>query len=302
MAININQEKYSPIPTVTPTEAWNSIRQAETDGRTTWTVLRLENKLSMNFINDIEIVSRNLNFKYKDSSANGEKYSAISLQKNYIDEHIREPYYDNVDTSLFTHLLDTKAGKIYYTTPYGLTYDRHWRDKFQQDGHIDNIDFIDLTLNSHLKEDWDTRKLRHQDTTYLILNDFAEIFRPLVSKFFLSQLILYYGRFMRINEEMVSNDHVDGDVRIHIPIYTNETCATRFFHPVSGCSLGTFHMPADGSIYLFNGHMRHQFYNQSKLPRLHAVFLITSMLRPGFSNIFKDFQDLVDNYKRVNKL
>jgi hypothetical protein len=294
--------------TMMPSVKWEEIPQlvhsAEIE-QATWTVIRFENpffKASEQFIRKLDSLSKKLNYRKKDTTIYGEKYSGISIQHDYVKDKIVDPNYDSLDASSITNNPDPKTGQTLYFTPYGYTFDSLWFEKWDKKKTEDSIDLINWDDRPDLKLSYDIKKTRTKGTSYFVLNDWADIFRPMLDTFLNSNLVLYYGRFLLTKDNMISSSHVDGDIRVHIPVYTNEYCATEFYHPQTGKSMGTFHMPADGSLYLFNGHMRHTFYNKGTMPRLHAVFCVTTMLRPAWRPLFKSYDECISNFARVNKI
>ena len=302
----LSLSNYSNIPTIPFDQIRDLLHDTEHNvSREDWTVLRFDNPFvdrPLEFIKQLDDLSKILKFRTKDSENYGEKYKAISIQKDYVKSQVKEADYDSVDANSFAQNLDAVNSKPLYFTPWGFTYDSDWFEKWDRNQVSESIDLISWVDRPDLKLIYEEKQKKHKSTSYLVLNDWAETFRPILGKFYDHNLLLYYGRYLLVDEKMISKTHIDSDIRIHIPIYTNDQCATEFFSPKTGESLGTFHMPADGSFYLFNGHIRHTFYNQGIKPRLHVVFLITSILRPRWRNLFTDFQDCMTKVRQANKL
>ena len=62
------------------------------------------------------------------------------------------------------------------------------------------------------------------------------------------------------------NWHVDNDnINIHIPLFTNIGCY--MVYPSK-----SYHMPADGSVYLVKNNIHHTFVNAGPDPRCHLIF------------------------------
>lgn len=297
---------YTKIPSIPFDRVRSLINETEINTtREDWTVVRIDNPLtddSLEFIQRLDALSKSLKFRAKDSENYGEKYKAISIQKDYVKSQIKEADYDSVDANSFAQNLDAANSKPLYFTPWGFTYDASWFEKWDRNQVPESIDLISWVDRPDLKVIYEKKQKQYKSTSYHVLNDWAEAFRPILGKFYDHNLLLYYGRYLLVDEKMISKTHIDSDIRVHIPIYTNDHCATEFFSPSTGESLGTFHMPADGSFYLFNGHLRHTFYNQGVEPRLHIVFLITSILRPRWRDLFRDFQDCITKVRQANKL
>lgn len=81
-------------------------------------------------------------------------------------------------------------------------------------------------------------------------------------------VVLLRGRIMQALPGFEMNWHNDGldNRRIHIPIRTNPECLLEY---QSGNS---YHMPADGSIYVVNASGEHRAVNRSDHPRTHLTF------------------------------
>lgn len=264
--------------------------------RKDWLVLKFKNPLNvdpMEFLNQINELAKEKQFRYKDNRAYGEHYSGISLQKNIINDLVTEPDYDSLDASTFSSEFDFVAKKTVYFTPKGWTYDEAWEKK--KDPEI-----IDMSDKPNLKQMWDLKITKKQTTSYFVLNDWAHLFKDVLSDFCSRKLSLYYGRLLESEPNLVSRIHTDGDTRLHIPIYTNENCVTEFYDSTGKKLLRKYHMPADGYFYLFNGRVPHKFYNLGDQPRLHTIFLITYENR--WPKLFKSYDDCLNNIKKANNL
>ncbi len=75
------------------------------------------------------------------------------------------------------------------------------------------------------------------------------------------------GRILKANPGHIHNDHLDYDVRIHLPVFSNPECKMSY-------SGNLYHMVPDGSIYLINGYRLHHFFNKGDTERIHLVWLI----------------------------
>ncbi len=75
------------------------------------------------------------------------------------------------------------------------------------------------------------------------------------------------GRVLKANPGHRHSDHLDYDIRIHLPVITNPDCQMVYGD-------NQYHMPADGYIYLINGFRLHHFFNHGTTERVHLVWLI----------------------------
>lgn len=79
------------------------------------------------------------------------------------------------------------------------------------------------------------------------------------------------GRVLKASAGHVHSEHLDYDIRIHLPVFTNPDCQMVY-------NGQHYHMPADGFLYLINGFRLHHFYNHGTQDRVHLVWLIQSEL------------------------
>lgn len=79
------------------------------------------------------------------------------------------------------------------------------------------------------------------------------------------------GRVLKASAGHVHSEHLDYDIRIHLPVFTNPDCQMVY-------NGQHYHMPADGFLYLINGFRLHHFFNHGSQDRVHLVWLIQSEL------------------------
>lgn len=254
-----------------------------------WTVFRIDPdtvSLPENFIEKVKELSEQRPYLKKDPGTYGEFYEGVSIQysarqsgseqeRNYGSVHAKGTI-DRFDPYL--------KQKIYFTgTGFSLKDPRR---------HPKNeIVNLDLSNRIDLQEILDTALRKNNITTYLFLNQWATIFKDIISQFLDLNIITYYGRFLRTLPGQSAAIHSDRDVRLHIPIYTNEGCYTTFYTS-SLASLGKYHLPADGSIYIYNTHTLHDFFNSGSEPRLHAIFSITDKIVPSWKKEFSSTEEI----------
>lgn len=86
------------------------------------------------------------------------------------------------------------------------------------------------------------------------------------------KLGLFRCRILKlVDGEMVMKFHKDASIpyyRLHIPIYTNETC--KFQWRYNG-AIHSAHMPADGSVYFVRVDVDHRAINATDVERVHFV-------------------------------
>lgn len=86
-----------------------------------------------------------------------------------------------------------------------------------------------------------------------------EVYNLITSKFKLGRV-----RFLMKPPRSCLSWHRDPEMRLHIPIITNEGCRM-IINDVS------FHMPSNGSAYIVNNKEYHNFFNGSEIDRVHLV-------------------------------
>ncbi len=92
--------------------------------------------------------------------------------------------------------------------------------------------------------------------------DVEEVYNLITSKFKLGRV-----RFLMKPPRSCLSWHRDPEMRLHIPIITNEGCRM-IINDVS------FHMPSNGSAYIVNNKEYHNFFNGSEIDRVHLVATI----------------------------
>ena len=86
-----------------------------------------------------------------------------------------------------------------------------------------------------------------------------EVYNLIKSKFKIGRM-----RFLMKPPRTCLSWHRDPEMRLHIPIITNEGCKM-VIEDIS------FHMPADGSAYVTDNTKYHNFFNGSEIERVHLV-------------------------------
>ena len=89
-----------------------------------------------------------------------------------------------------------------------------------------------------------------------------EVYNLITSKFKLGRV-----RFLMKPHRSCLSWHRDPEMRLHIPIITNEGCRM-IINDVS------FHMPSNGSAYIVDNTKYHNFFNGSEIDRVHLVATI----------------------------
>lgn len=269
--------------------------------RTGWTVLKIDPntiRVSPTLLQEVKELSDKLEFIKKDPGTYGESYEGISIQysnrdcdtdyrKNYAsvaakakinryDPYLKRTiYYDN----------DEKHGPGFLLDDPSTSKTKTW---------------VNLENRPDLQTIIEVAKSKDSITSYLFLNSWANVFKDLILQFADKNMILYFGRLLRTIPGQVSAIHSDGDVRMHVPIYTNDRCITTYYND-KGDIIGTYHMPADGSVYLFNGHPLHEFHNSGTTSRLHAIFAIATTACNFSSSSWKQEFASVDQVLQAQK-
>ena len=89
-----------------------------------------------------------------------------------------------------------------------------------------------------------------------------EVYNLVKSKFKIGRM-----RFLMKPPRTCLSWHRDPEMRLHIPIITNEGCKMVIEDTA-------FHMPADGSAYVTDNTKYHNFFNGSEIERVHLVSTI----------------------------
>lgn len=77
-------------------------------------------------------------------------------------------------------------------------------------------------------------------------------------------------RLMMVPPKTVYSLHIDGDFRLHLPIFTNPACY--FMFPEKDNTAKLYHLPADGTVHWTNTRKMHTMMNCSlNEHRLHMV-------------------------------
>ena len=90
-----------------------------------------------------------------------------------------------------------------------------------------------------------------------------EVYNLIKSKFKIGRM-----RFLMKPPRTCLSWHRDPEMRLHIPIITNEGCKMVIEDT-------SFHMPADGSAYITDNTKYHNFFNGSEIERVHLVATLT---------------------------
>ena len=89
-----------------------------------------------------------------------------------------------------------------------------------------------------------------------------EVYNLITSKFKLGRV-----RFLMKPPRSCLSWHRDPEMRLHIPIITNEGCRMVIDNV-------SFHMPSNGSAYIVDNTKYHNFFNGSEIDRVHLVATI----------------------------
>jgi hypothetical protein len=253
--------------------------------RTNWTILKVEDSIcNLEFVNKLKEVSKTITLKGKDNS---KVYEGIGVQ--YKDTDITEDE-KNYNT------LDQYSNYVYFEEEIGdfISYSK------TEKCYIVISDLRRIKLSEVSKRLQDKAKdletkvndSNSQVLNHVFLNEWAKVFKDFILYFLNKNIFLYRGRLLNCKKGKIGAAiHVDNNVRLHIPIYTNKKCTTTFYDKQQKL-IGQYHMPADGSFYLFNSWLPHSFGNMGEEDRLHAVFSFDDQLPKSFNNIYKSTNDL----------
>lgn len=270
------------IPTVNFNSIMPFLRSAQ---RTNWTILRVEDNIcNLEFINKINELSKTVVFKMKDNS---KVYEGIGIQYKGTDITEDEKNFNTLDQFSNYVFFDEEIGDF-------VSY------SIKEKCYIAMSDFRRIKLSEVSERLQDKAKYLEtkandsnlQALNHVFLNEWAKMFKDFILHFLNNNIFLYRGRLLNCKYgKLGSAVHVDNNVRLHIPIYTNKKCTTTFYDKQKKL-IGEYHMPADGSFYLFNSWLPHSFRNIGDEDRLHAVFSFDDQLPKSFNTIYKSINDL----------
>lgn len=146
--------------------------------------------------------------------------------------------------------------KDHYDTYQGIGMQYHDPDNKLYDC-VEQTAFIDNKAMAKLRE----------FHNFLTLNEIGEQFSFIYNTMERFNIILNRGRILAARPGHVHSEHKDNDIRIHLPVFTNQDCWMIYGEDA-------YHMPADGSMYLINGFRLHRFYNKGTMDRIHMVWLV----------------------------
>lgn len=272
----------SYIPTINFNSILTFLKSAQ---RTTWTIVRVEDSIcNLKFVNKINELSKTVAFKSKDNS---KVYEGIGIQYKSTDITEDEKKYNTLDMYSNYIRFEEEIGDF-------VSYDK------QEKCYIVISDLRKIKLSEVSKSLQDktielekkTNDSNLQVLDHVFLNEWAKTFKDFILHFLNNNIFLYRGRLLNCKYgKLGAAIHVDNNVRLHIPIYTNKKCTTTFYDKQKKL-IGEYHMPADGSFYLFNSWLPHSFRNLGDEDRLHAVFSFDDQLPKKFNNIYKTTTDL----------
>ena len=270
------------IPTVNFNSIMTFLKSAQ---RTNWTILRVEDSIcNLEFVNKINELSKTVAFKSKDNS---KVYEGIGIQYKSTDITEDEKKYNTLDSYSNYVAFEEEIGDF-------VSYDK------KEKCYIVISDLRKIKLSEVSKELQDRAKelddkvndSNLQVLDHIFLNEWAKMFKDFTLHFLNNNIFLYRGRLLNCKYgKSGAAIHVDNNVRLHIPIYTNKKCTTTFYDKQKKL-IGEYHMPADGSFYLFNSWLPHSFRNLGDKDRLHAVFSFDDQLPKKFNTIYKSTNDL----------
>ena len=270
------------IPTVNFNSIMTFLKSAQ---RTNWTILRVEDSIcNLEFVNKINELSKTVAFKSKDNS---KVYEGIGIQYKSDDITEDEKKYNTLDSYSNYVAFEEEIGDF-------VSYDKKEKCYIViSDLRKIKLSEVSKDLQDRAKElDDKVNDSNLQVLDHIFLNEWAKLFKDFTLHFLNNNIFLYRGRLLNCKYgKSGSAIHVDNNVRLHIPIYTNKKCTTTFYDKQKKL-IGEYHMPADGSFYLFNSWLPHSFRNLGDEDRLHAVFSFDDQLPKKFNTIYKSTNDL----------
>jgi len=256
-----------------PTIDFNSIlvflRATE---KTNWTIVKVKDDIcNLEFVNKIKEASKTVTFKSKDNS---ELYEGIGIQ--YKDTDITEDEKNHNVMGVYSNI-------TFFAQEIGdfVSYSKEGKC-FIVKSNLKRIKLSEVSQGLQDKAKQYDTKINdsdiHPSTSYVFLNQWAGVFKDFITYFLNKNIFLHRGRLLNCKPgKQPGPIHVDNNVRIHIPIYTNKKCTTTFYDKQKKL-IGEYHLPADGSFYLFNSWLPHCFGNMGDEDRLHAVFAFTDKI------------------------
>ena len=270
------------IPTVNFNSIMTFLKSAQ---RTNWTILRVEDSIcNLEFVNKINELSKTVAFKSKDNS---KVYEGIGIQYKSTDITEDEKKYNTLDSYSNYVAFEEEIGDF-------VSYDKKEKCYIViSDKRKIKLSEVSKDLQDRAKElDVKVNDSNLQVLDHIFLNEWAKMFKDFTLHFLNNNIFLYRGRLLNCKYgKFGAAIHVDNNVRLHIPIYTNKKCTTTFYDKQKKL-IGEYHMPADGSFYLFNSWLPHSFGNMGEEDRLHAVFSFDDQLPKKFNTIYKSTNDL----------
>ena len=282
---------YSEINTISMDQVHEYVKNSRTSN---WCVVRIEPFWDQQkFLEDIRANSQVVPYMKKDPETYSESYEGISIQKTKHEKTVEEENYNSVMRNSLPgepiYLANDEKQVVYFT-----------REGFSRTP-FPNLDMI-TDPTPALTTLWNQLNDKPAISAPQYLNDWASPWSDFLLKFVERNLINIRGRYLRSYSGQYAKRHVDGECRLHVPLWTNDKCFTAFFDKNNDYKqIGKFNMPADGSAYLFNAHVLHSFGNFGDDIRTHAVFGITHEYHVSWKHYqpdLKTYRDVLIDYAK----
>jgi hypothetical protein len=272
---------YSEIKTIPLSEVANYVKSAK-DGK--WCVVRIEPFWDREkFLEDLRENSLLVPYMKKDPEIYSESYEGISIQKTKHELTSHQENYNSIQRNVLPgEPILFGDGTLYFT-----------KEGFSKTP-LPNVQLIEM--DEKKREVWKTILSKPTVTAPQYLNDWAGVFSDFLIRLAEKGLVCLRGRYLRTIPGQYAGRHWDGECRLHIPLWTNDKVFTTFFDAKRNYEqINKYHMPADGSAYLFNAYVAHNFGNFGDELRTHAVFGIVSQ----YHSSWKEFQPHLTTYEDV---
>ncbi len=255
-------EKYTEIKTIKRDEIYHYVTTAD---KKEWCILRIEPWWDTDkMLADMREELTGLTMRAKDREIYKEFYEGISIQYTNLDKTEEAKNYGSLErNSLPGEPVYRNDGVLYFT-----------RKGFSSTPPPD-VNLVEM--DADLQRIFDVLASKPSITCPQYLNDWGKAWPNIMLDFAKHGMMFVRGRYLKTHPTQYANMHSDGECRLHFPVWSNEECFFTFFEDTpyeygKYKELGKFNLPADGSAYLFNAHVNHNFGNFGNADRTHAVF------------------------------
>lgn len=278
---------YTDIETISIDQVYDYVANSR---NSKWCIVRIEPFWDQRkLLEDMRQNSYKVPYMKKDPETYSESYEGISIQKTGHEKTAHEENYNSV-------MRNSLPGEPIYLDDR-IVY-------FTKDGFSStpppNINLIERS--PVLDDLFNVLKDKPKISAPQYLNEWAGVWADFLLKFAEKGLMNVRGRYLRSMPGQYARRHYDGECRLHVPLWTNDKVFTTFFDEKDNYKqLGKYNMPADGSAYLFNAYVPHNFGNFGDDTRTHAVFGITHEYHVSWKHYqpdLKTYRDVLIDYAK----